>query len=288
MIAHLSGILARDPTRTTLIRQGFEAAIRRRFRKIVKELNLFLVVNDALGLKAKRLGITFLAQPGPRQFEFHTDAGKLTEFNRWFQEMIEAEMVILDPMAVPGKPWTSEYIESSYKMGLLNAYLESHREGLLEEGEKEFLKEEFMRRAFNAPEATSKILLLATRVFEELKGITASMGAEMNRILSEGMLNGTGITTIAREMADRLEIPLKRALRIARTEVIHAHAEGQLDAFEKLGFDNVGVKAEWSTAGDDRVCPQCSPMEGRIFSIEEAHGMIPLHPNCRCAWIPSV
>jgi len=28
-------------------------------------------------------------------------------------------------------------------------------------------------------------------------------------------------------------------------------------------------------------------MEGEVFTVEEAHGMIPLHPNCRCTWIPA-
>lgn len=35
---------------------------------------------------------------------------------------------------------------------------------------------------------------------------------------------------------------------------IRAHAEGQLDALEQMGVEEVGVMVEWSTAGDDRVC----------------------------------
>ena len=44
---------------------------------------------------------------------------------------------------------------------------------------------------------------------------------------------------------------------------------------------------EWSTAGDDRVCEACLPMEGVVLKLSEAHNMIPRHPNCRCSFIPA-
>ena len=73
---------------------------------------------------------------------------------------------------------------------------------------------------------------------------------------------------------------------IARTEVIAAHAEGQLDAYSVLGVKQVKVQAEWLTAGDDLVCPLCADLDGEVMSIDEARGLIPRHPLCRCAWKP--
>ena len=77
-------------------------------------------------------------------------------------------------------------------------------------------------------------------------------------------------------------------MTLARTEVINAYTEGTLDSYERLGVEEVQGRAEWSTAGDDRVCPQCAGMEGAVFTIREARGLIPLHPNCRCAWLPVI
>ena len=92
---------------------------------------------------------------------------------------------------------------------------------------------------------------------------------------------------IARTIDNQIDgINRRRATRLARTEIVHTYAEGSLDSYERLGVEEVGVLAEWSTAGDDRVCPQCSSLEGQILTIKEARGLIPLHPNCRCAWIP--
>jgi SPP1 gp7 family putative phage head morphogenesis protein len=78
-----------------------------------------------------------------------------------------------------------------------------------------------------------------------------------------------------------------RANMIARTETIYAHAEGQLDSFEELNIREVGVMAEWLTAGDEDVCLECEALEGTVMTIEEARGLLPRHPNCRCAWIPA-
>jgi len=47
------------------------------------------------------------------------------------------------------------------------------------------------------------------------------------------------------------------------------------------------LMAEWQTAGDERVCPLCEPLDGTVMTIEEARGLIPRHPNCRCMWVPA-
>ena len=92
---------------------------------------------------------------------------------------------------------------------------------------------------------------------------------------------------MAREMSKRLSIARGRAEVIARTEIIRAHAEGQLDALERMGVERIGVAVEWSTADDTRVCPLCSAMDGVVIKVKESHGLIPRHPQCRCAFIPA-
>ena len=99
------------------------------------------------------------------------------------------------------------------------------------------------------------------------------MDADMSRILAQGISNGTGPRALARELArDVSSLEKKRALVIARTEIVHAHNEGQLDAFEAMNIENVGVMAEWNTAHDGRVCVVCQPLEGIVLKIKEARG----------------
>ena len=47
-------------------------------------------------------------------------------------------------------------------------------------------------------------------------------------------------------------------------------------------YREVGVsKVKWLTAQDERTCPECAPLDGRVFKIDEAPGP-PKHPACRC------
>jgi len=296
-----------DPTKTSLIRRQFVAETSRRIRALRRAVWDFVWTQDALGLKAGAPGSVLfgnqisqsdrsdekpvlLASPQFRQFQFRTDSNKVKAFRDWLQEQINSD--ILSPVGAkdPSKPWTAPYIESAYKKGMVNAYAKTKAK--IAVNDKEFFDkslEEFIKTAFGKPETTRKLELLSTRTFEDLKGITDEMARKLNRILADGMVNGLGAYEIAKNMTAEIDsISDRRAIVLARTEVIHAHAEGQLDAMTDLGVSEVGVEVEWSTAGDDRVCPQCEAMEGQTFPIDEAHGLIPLHPQCRCAWIPAI
>jgi len=270
-----------------MVRKRFVAEMARRFRKLKAHVKEFIAEQDALGLGEKTN--PFVTHASPREFQFRTDAGKISAFQEWFAQQVKADIFSPTPGTPADKPWMTPYVTSAYKQGQLNAYLASR--SALDSTDPKHIDQsqaEFLRQSFNQPETRSKIELLATRSFEDLKGVTAQMGSNMNRILSQGMIDGSGPTEIAKEMADNIDnLTNTRALLIARTETIFAHAEGQLDAFERLGVTELGVKAEWSTAGDDRVCEECAAMEGKVFDAEDAHGLIPLHPNCRCAWIPA-
>ena len=73
-----------------------------------------------------------------------------------------------------------------------------------------------------------------------------------------------------------------RALVIARTETIMASNEGALWGYEASG---VVEKVDFYPAPD--ACDDCLSLVGE-YTLSEAHGMIPVHPNCRCTYLPIV
>ena len=250
-----------------------------------------IVTEDALGLVP---GLPLKLNQA-QAWRFLTEAGKVDAFNVWLQEQVDTNLLspvtgageVLGPLA--GQPWTAKYVDSAYKKGKVRAFTDTHAATLA--GSPDFYqgtKAQFLQQAFSSPEAISKLQLIYTRTFEELKGVTAVMSQQLSRALVNGLAAGQNPVEIARQMTNTIDgITRTRALTLARTEVIHAHAEGQLDSFEELGVEEVGLLAEWSTAGDDLVCPLCLPLEGTILTIKEARGLIPRHPNCRCMWIPA-
>lgn len=275
--------LRADPTRTTLIRRGFMSDIARRMRDLNKAIFELVVTEDAFGLvESKPLQLN-TEEPitNAGRYAFLTSDKKLEAFSAWLDSQIAGKVLSIK---------SEKYVESAYRKGLARAYLDvnkrklSKKPGFYMDSQAQFLKD-----AFTQPETLAKVRLLAVRTFENMKGLTAQQKTQLNRILADGMANGRGVRAIARDMRERVDTLTKsRAMTIARTEIIHAHAEGQLDAFEELGVESLGVQAEWVTAGDDHVCERCAAMEGQIIPIEEARGKIPLHPNCRCAWVPYV
>ena len=275
--------LRADPTRTTLLRKQFLADITRRLKSVVREAERLIVEDDVFGLKKiKPKSIKTLAY---QEFRFLSNPAKIEAFRKWLKSQVDAKLLVVESHT--DKPWLAKYIESSYKKGLIRAYTQVHSESLADV--EDFYiggRTQFLADAFAAPVVMEQVKLLYTRAFTELKGITDTMDQQISRILADGFTKGESPQTIARNLRKSVAgITKRRATVLARTEIIRAHAEGQLTGFEQLGVTGVKIQAEWLTAGDGRVCPLCSARSGEKMTIEQARGLIPLHPNCRCAWL---
>lgn len=79
----------------------------------------------------------------------------------------------------------------------------------------------------------------------------------------------------------------RRAKMVARTEVIAANNEGALQGYEKEGVDKVEFYATLDERNDWPSEP-CRELHGTVHPINESHGIIPVHVNCRCVWVPVV
>lgn len=270
-----------DPSKTTTLRQAFMRSMARRILALKRGIRKWLVEEDELGLVPRK---PFKLSIHKKTFQFTSSPDKILAFRQWFQRQVNEGILEVDQRE---QPWSNEYVNSAYRKGLVHSYLEGKRDLLTDARAYSATEREFLREAFASPETTSKIQMIYTRTYNNLKGFSDEMSTQTSRILADGLAKGLHPEQIAEDMFFSIDgLSQKRAMVIARTEVIHAHAEGQLDGYEKLGVEQVGAEVEWSTAGDSRVCERCSTMEGVIYKIEEARGKIPLHPNCRCAWIP--
>lgn len=84
-----------------------------------------------------------------------------------------------------------------------------------------------------------------------------------------------------REQIDRATSRYEKRLHrgrnemIARTETATAVSEGSLYGYEEAGETEV----VWLVEKDDALCEICAPRDGQRFPIQQAHGMIPAHPN---------
>jgi len=277
---------SKDPTRTTTLRRKYCLDLSQRFKELRKRLMKLLVEEDAFGLNEPTL------LKVNARYTFSTDKQKLEEFRKWLAA--QSQNLILSDPTTTADDWWAKYINEAYKQGQGRAFDDTKkpyaRGYASDESTADFYKGskyEFLSSSFNQPETIEKVQLLAGRNFSELKGMTDAMATVLTRDLAEGLARGDNPRTIAARLEKSLALSENRALTIARTEIIRAHAEGALDAMEKMGVAEVGVAVEWSTTDDSRVCPLCKPLDGIILKISEARGMFPRHPNCRCSPVPA-
>lgn len=272
-----------DPSRTATLRRSFAAEMSKKFNAVRREIRELVVTEDAFGLSDPG-HLLFARNQAPQTWAFRSDPAKVEAFRRWLKDQVDQKILISDNQ---GKPWLAPYIESAYKKGVMRAYRTGRKAGGSIPGMVPLPPGEVLGISFFGPEQTARAEMLYTRAWTELQGVTAAMDQQLSRELTLGLIQGQSPTVIARNMSKRIAgLTKTRAKVIARTEIIAAHAEGQLDGYQTLGVDEVEVIAEWQTAGDNKVCPRCAAMEGVRLKLDDARGLIPRHPSCRCAWAP--
>lgn len=245
-----------DPTKTSTLRKKMVSEMNARFGSVRASTNEYIKSFD------------------DDIFEFTTDSTKLKQFNAWFQAQIDTSILSVSLAA----PWTDQYITSSYKTATRQANTLLNKAGI---------NTLPVDQALNLPINRDSLELLYTRTYSGLEAITDEMSGQMSRILASGFADGKNPNEIAREMSKSIDkITKKRARVLARTEIINAHANASLNNFEAAGVLEVEIIPEWVTAGD--ACAACVAMSNKTYTIESARGLIPLHPNCRCAWRPKV
>ncbi|MBI2842696.1 MAG: minor capsid protein [Armatimonadetes bacterium] len=117
------------------------------------------------------------------------------------------------------------------------------------------------------------------------------LASGIKRTILSGITTGKNARDIVRDMGSVIEdkesfrhagtkVFSKAQYRIemiARTEVLRAHNQGRIKFHQQVGV----TKLEWMTMEDERVCPVCGGLDGKVFDTDHFPSQ-PAHPNCRC------
>ena len=127
---------------------------------------------------------------------------------------------------------------------------------------------------------------LNIRIAQSANQVTSTTSDALRAIIDAGFANGDSIPTISAKLQDTFpDMSDYRAEMTARTEIQAVANQGTLEGYWGSG---VVDKVEFYTAlGDEGVCSYCAEYHGQQFNKGEEMP-IPLHPNCRCAWLPIV
>ena len=294
-----------DPTRTTTLRNQFAGDMRVRFSKLCTIIRNAIVDEDCFATETPPgfLAMANMATPGRHAFDFARSADKVAAFMAWLKKQETAGVLEIIAMPRLGRPleeaWTDKYIQAAYQRGIMRARQELMGANYIVPSIEE---SGGITAAFNMPMNLERVGLVYTRVYEGLKGITASMDTQISRVLAQAMAEGKNPREMAKLLVKTITGPVgdlgitdtlgrfipakRRAEVLARTEIIRAHHVATIQEYRNWAVEGVKVRAEWQTAEDSRVCPDCSDMQGRVYTLDEIEGKIPLHPQCRCVALP--
>lgn len=279
-----------DPSQTIVLRNAFAIAMRSKFNRFRKVLIEVITKDNVFGLSINK-------NPGQGAFSLPSSSASIAAFIQWVEEQIKDDILQITQVdQVITSAWTNPFIKDAYKKGITKAriQLKGIAPSLSETGGIEVVLTNLKH--------VDRLGYLYTRVFNDLKGITEAMDLDITRIIAQGIADNVKPSVIAKavdqaiagEVSTKIAVNARknaakqRAELLARTEIIRAFADAQLQEFANWGIHGVSAKAEISTAGDERVCPRCAKLEKTIFTLEEAQGIIPVHPKCRCIWLPFI
>lgn len=289
-----------DPTRTKTLRKTYARRLRAPLRKLVNAIKRGVRDRDVFGLASpsanrrhgrderERLEVPTLR--GPR-------GDRADAFMAWLDETLTRGLLAIV---------TSEhnpFVRQAYRRGLRHADVQLRQQGV-----------DLDPSASTDPDAVASdpvhvdaIGTLETRNYEELRGIANEMQRQMMRALTDALGTDAEPSDVSAALVSAIhEYGIKRVTTLARTEIVHAHSEATITRYEQVSdrpdtdiqINAVTVKAEFVTAGDDRVCSTCAAIAGETVQIEgireenfEWRGnqypiQPPIHPRCRCALVP--
>ena len=104
--------------------------------------------------------------------------------------------------------------------------------------------------------------------------------AELDSLLSEGIIQGRNARVLARHLRRRFDVSQYNAERLMITELSRVQTEAQRQSFERNGYE------EYTFLAEGTACPVCRALNNRVFKVAKmlpGTNAPPLHPLCRCS-----
>lgn len=99
--------------------------------------------------------------------------------------------------------------------------------------------------------------------------------------IEEMVIGGRSPDKLKKKLIEDFSIKFHEADRLIRTEASHVYNSAALQSYIDAGCAEVDFLAE------SDCCDLCEPYSGKRYPVDDAP-VIPVHPNCRCTYLPVV
>lgn len=176
------------------------------------------------------------------------------------------------------------YVEQAYQRGTLQQHKNLARQSASYRGGTESLASLLRSEPYRR-----RLALIASREFEEMKGLAGDLKANMGRVLTDGLGRGMNPREIAKRLTSQAGIEERRAERIARTEVTTALRRARLDEAQDAQ-DLYGLRSleMHFSALSPTTRETHAARHGKLFTVDQqrdwwAEGANSI--NCKCSSI---
>lgn len=176
------------------------------------------------------------------------------------------------------------YVSTAYQRGTGQEYSNIAAQSPAYRAENESLAVIIRREPYRR-----RVALIAARTFEEMKGLSAKVQADMTRILTEGIARGLNPRDIAKALKTQAKLEQGRANRIARTEITTALRRARWDETEDAE-DRYGFKTKQLhlSALSPTTRPHHAKRHAKLFTLEEVRAWFATGANsinCKCVTV---
>ncbi|WP_058912863.1 phage minor head protein [Entomohabitans teleogrylli] len=131
----------------------------------------------------------------------------------------------------------SDYVSTAYQRGTAQEFANLSRQSAVYAAGQQNLQTILISAPFR-----KRMALLRARLFEEMRGLSADVKANMARILTDGLGRGQAPRDIAKRLTEQTGIESRRANRIARTEITTALRRARWDESDDA-TEQYGIKS---------------------------------------------
>lgn len=117
------------------------------------------------------------------------------------------------------------------------------------------------------------------RIWENTKLLQQTLNDELLHVVA----SGKPPSYLKKLLQERFSVSYSGADALVRTELAHIQTTAAQQRYRDYGIEKMEVWVD----EDERTCPICSKLEGKIYSVNDKMP-VPAHPRCRCCMIPVV
>ncbi|MBQ0207817.1 phage minor head protein [Providencia rettgeri] len=216
-----------------------------------------------------------------KKYQFDLDPNYLSNILR------DGELMV-DEVLLQGGEFNNfffnEYVSTAYERGTAQEYANLAQQSTAYAATQQSVATILLSEPYQL-----RMALVRARVFEEMKGLSAQVKADMARILTDGIARGLNPREVARNLNEQSGIEIRRANRVARTEITTALRRARMDeADEASEVLNLETRQVHISALSPTTRPNHASRHGKIFTTDEQRDWWAVDGNsinCKCSTV---